>query len=75
MDGVDPAHAPGTGTPVPGRLTAREALQLLRGVAGVRLVGMDLVEVSPALDHADLTCHLGAWLLYEGLALRALRPL
>lgn len=75
VDGVDPAHAPGTGTPVPGRLTAREALQLLRGLAGVRLVGMDLVEVSPALDHADLTCHLGAWLLYEGLALRALRPL
>ena len=37
--------------------------------AGARL-GMDLVEVSPALDHADLTCHLGAWLLYEGLALR-----
>ena len=36
--------------------------------AVARLVGMDLVEVSPALDHADLTCHLGAWLLYEGLA-------
>jgi Arginase family len=43
---------------------------LLRGLAGVRLVGMDLVEISPALDHADLTCHLGAWLIYEGLALR-----
>ena len=41
--------------------------------AVARLVGMDLVEVSPALDHADLTCHLGAWLLYDGLALRALR--
>jgi len=72
VDGIDPAFAPGTGTPVPGGLTAREALQLLRGMAGARLVGMDLVEVSPALDHADLTCHLGAWLLYEGLALRAL---
>ena len=74
VDGIDPAFAPATGTPVPGGLTAREALQLLRGMAGARLVGMDLVEISPALDHADLTCHLGAWLLYEGLALRALAP-
>jgi agmatinase len=74
IDGVDPAFAPGTGTPVPGGLTSREALQLLQGMAGARLVGMDLVEVSPALDHADMTCHLGAWLLYEGLALRALAP-
>ena len=47
VDGIDPAFAPGTGTPVPGGLTAREALQLLRGMAGARLVGMDLVEVSP----------------------------
>jgi len=73
-EAIDPAFAPGTGTPVPGGLTSREALALLRALAGVNLVGMDLVEVSPALDHADLTCHLGAWLLYEGLALRALRP-
>ncbi len=74
VDGIDPAFAPGTGSPVPGGLTSREALHLLRGMAGARLVGMDLVEISPALDHADLTCHLGAWLLYEGLALRAIRP-
>jgi agmatinase len=73
VDGIDPAFAPGTGTPVPGGLTTREATHLLRGMAGARLVGMDLVEISPALDHADLTCHLGAWLLYEGLALRAIR--
>jgi agmatinase len=73
VDGVDPAFAPGTGTPVPGGLTAREALGLLRGLAGTRLVGMDVVEVSPALDHADLTCHLAAHLMYEGLALAALR--
>jgi len=72
VDAIDPAFAPGTGTPVPGGLTSREALQLLRGMAGARLVGMDVVEVCPALDQADLTCHLGAWLLYEGLALRAL---
>jgi agmatinase len=72
VDAVDPAFAPGTGTPVPGGLTSREALAFLRGLAGVRLVGMDLAEVCPALDHADLTCHLAAHLLFEGLALAAL---
>ncbi|WP_437570708.1 agmatinase [Sorangium sp. So ce542] len=73
IDGVDPAYAPGTGTPVPGGLTSREAIQLLRGLAGINLVGMDLVEVCPALDHADITLHLGAHLLFEGLALLATR--
>jgi agmatinase len=73
IDAVDPAFAPGTGTPVPGGLSSREALQFLRGLAGVNLVGMDLVEVCPALDHADLTCHLGAHLLFEALALLAVR--
>ncbi len=74
VDAVDPAFAPGTGTPVPGGLTSREALQLLRGLAGVALVGMDLVEVCPPLDHADVTSHLAAHLLFEGLALAALAP-
>ena len=73
VDAVDPAFAPGTGTPVPGGLTSREALQLVRGLAGVSLVGMDLVEVCPPLDHADVTSHLAAHLLFEGLALAALR--
>lgn len=73
IDGVDPAFAPGTGTPVPGGLTSREALRLLRGLGGLDVVGMDLVEVCPSLDHADITCHLAAQLLYEGLALLALR--
>jgi agmatinase len=72
IDGVDPAFAPGTGTPVPGGISSREAIALLRGLAGVNLVGMDLVEVCPALDHADVTCHLAAHLVYEGLALAAL---
>jgi agmatinase len=72
VDAIDPAFAPGTGTPVPGGLSAREALVFLRGLKGLRLVGMDLVEVCPVLDHADITCHLAAALLYEGLALRAL---
>jgi agmatinase len=72
VDGVDPAFAPGTGTPVPGGISSREALALLRGLAGARLVGMDVVEVCPPLDHADITCHLAAHLLFEGLALAAL---
>lgn len=73
IDGVDPAYAPGTGTPVPGGLTAREAIRLIRGLAGLDIVGMDVVEVCPSLDHADITCHLAAHLLCEGLALLALR--
>ncbi len=72
VDGIDPAFAPGTGTPVPGGLTTREALELLRGLAGCKLVGMDVVEVAPNLDHADMTCHLAAHLLYEGLARAAI---
>ncbi|HET9553503.1 MAG TPA: arginase family protein [Anaeromyxobacteraceae bacterium] len=72
VDAVDPAYAPGTGTPAPGGLSSREALALLRGLAGLEVVGMDLVEVCPALDHADLTCHLAAHLLFEGLALVAI---
>jgi agmatinase len=71
VDAVDPAFAPGTGTPVPGGLTSREALELVRALAGVRLVGMDVVEVCPPLDHADLTSHLAAHLLFEGLGLVA----
>jgi len=72
VDAVDPAYAPGTGTPVPGGLTSREALELVRRLAGARLVGMDVVEVSPPLDHADVTSHLAAHLLFEGLAIAAL---
>ena len=73
VDGLDPAFAPGTGTPVPGGLTSREVIGLLRGLAGLNVIGMDVVEIAPALDHADLTCHLGAHLLFEGLALLAVR--
>jgi agmatinase len=61
IDAVDPAFAPGTGTPVPGGLTSEA------------LVGMDLVEVCPSLDHSDVTCHLAAHLLLEGLAIAAIR--
>ncbi len=73
IDAVDPAFAPGTGTPVPGGLSSREAIGLLRALSGVRVVGMDLVEVCPALDHADMTSRLAAHLIFEGLALLAVR--
>jgi agmatinase len=73
VDAVDPAFAPGTGTPVPGGITSRELFQLLRGLAGVSLVGMDVVEVCPPLDRADVTSHLAAHALFEGLALAAVR--
>jgi agmatinase len=69
IDVVDPAFAPGTGTPVPGGLTSREVLGLVGALRGIGLVGMDLVEVAPALDHADITSLLGAHLLFEALAL------
>ena len=55
IDVLDPAHAPGTGTPEPGGLTTRELQMILRGLVGANLVGGDVVEVSPAYDHAELT--------------------
>jgi len=72
VDALDPAFAPGTGTPVPGGITSREAFALLRALAGAAVVGMDVVEVAPALDQGDRTSALAAHLLYEGLALLAL---
>jgi agmatinase len=71
VDALDPAFAPGTGTPVPGGLTTREAFALLRALAGTPLAGMDVVEVAPALDRGDQTSVLAAHLLFEGLALLA----
>ena len=69
IDVLDPAHAPGTGTPEAGGLTTRETLAILRGLAGLPLVGADLVEVSPAYDHAELTAIAAAHIGYELLAL------
>ncbi|MFT3928177.1 MAG: agmatinase [Myxococcales bacterium] len=68
MDAIDPAYAPGTGTPVPGGLTSFEALSLLRGVAGVSLVGLDVVEISPDHDATGNTSLLAATLLAQMLA-------
>lgn len=73
IDVLDPAHAPGTGTPEPGGLTSREMQMLLRGLDGLQVVGADVVEVCPAYDHAELTSLAAANLAYELLALLALR--
>ncbi|WP_150497117.1 agmatinase [Roseibium aquae] len=69
IDCLDPAFAPGTGTPVAGGLTSREALMILRRLGEVDFVGGDIVEVAPAYDHADITSIAGASvaLTYIGL--------
>jgi guanidinobutyrase / D-arginase len=72
IDVLDPAHAPGTGTPEAGGLTSRELLGILRGMAGAPLVGADVVEVSPAYDHAEITAVAAAHVCYELLALMLL---
>lgn len=65
IDGVDPAFAPGTGTPEVGGLTSREALEIVRALVGLPLVGADVVEVSPPYDHGNITALLAANLLFE----------
>jgi agmatinase len=72
IDVLDPAHAPGTGTPEPGGLTTRELQFILRGLDGLDLAGADVVEVSPAYDHAELTALAAANVAYEFLGLFAL---
>src|SRR4051812_9673012 len=74
IDALDPAHAPGTGTPEPGGLTTAQVMLLLRGLAGLPLVGADVVEVAPPYDHAELTSLAAANLAYELLTLFALAP-
>jgi agmatinase len=74
IDVLDPAHAPGTGTPEAGGLTSRELLGVLRGLAGTRIVGADVVEVAPAYDHAEITGIAAAHVVYDLLALFARRP-
>ncbi|MBV8574674.1 MAG: agmatinase [Acetobacteraceae bacterium] len=71
IDSLDPAEAPGTGTPEAGGLTMREALRILRGLRGIDFVGGDLVEVSPPFDVGSLTAFNGASLLFEMLCLLA----
>lgn len=67
IDGIDPAWAPGTGTPEVGGLTTIQALEIIRGCSGLNVIGGDLVEVSPPYDTTGNTALLGANLLYEML--------
>lgn len=71
IDVLDPAHAPGTGTPEAGGITSRELLEILRGLRGLNIVGSELVEVSPAYDHAELTGIAAAHVVYELVSLHA----
>src|SRR5215472_16693761 len=72
IDGVDPAFAPGTGTPEVGGLTSHEALRLVRGLRGLALVGGDIVEVSPVFDGpGQITALLAANLMFEFLCAMA----
>jgi agmatinase len=65
VDFLDPAFAPGTGTPVVGGFDTHTALRLVRGLAGLDIVGMDVVEVSPPFDHAEITCFAAAAIAQE----------
>ena len=72
VDGFDPAYAPGTGTPEAGGLEAREGLALLRALAGLDIVGADVVEVAPEYDPTTNTAQLAAQVLFEEFALMTL---
>ena len=73
IDVLDPAHAPGTGTPEAGGLTSRELLRMLRALADRNIVGADVVEVAPAYDHAQLTGVAASHVAYELLSAMAPR--
>ena len=72
IDVLDPAHAPGTGTPEAGGLTSRELLAVLRGLAGCQIVAADVVEVSPPYDHAELTTVAASHVSYDLISLMSL---
>ena len=74
IDVLDPAFAPGTGTPEAGGLTSRELLNILRGFADLNLVGADIVEVAPAYDHAEVTGIAASHAAYELISAMAPRP-
>jgi agmatinase len=71
IDVLDPAHAPGTGTPEAGGMTSRELLGVLRGLSGSNVVSADVVEVAPAYDHAEITGIAASHVAYELLSVLA----
>lgn len=74
VDVLDPAHAPGTGTPEIAGMTTRELVGVLRGLAGLRIVSADVVEVAPAYDHAELTSLAAATIAFELVNMFACNP-
>lgn len=72
IDFIDPAYAPGTGTPEVGGYTSLEGVEIIRRLAGLNFVGMDVVEVAPPYDHAEITSLLAANLIFEFLSILAL---
>ncbi len=74
IDLLDPAFAPGTGTPEAGGWSSREAIAVIRGLAGIQLAGADVVEVAPAYDHAEVTAIGAANIAYEILCLFGVTP-
>ncbi|WP_088889420.1 agmatinase [Leptolyngbya ohadii] len=74
IDVLDPAFAPGTGTPELAGMTSRELLGVLRGLAGLPVIGADVVEVAPAYDHAEITSLAAATVTFELINLMALSP-
>jgi arginase family enzyme len=71
IDCVDPAFAPGTGTPEVAGLSSREMIEMVRSLRGLQLIGFDLVEVSPPYDSSEITALLAANLVYELLLVLA----
>jgi agmatinase len=65
IDFLDPAYAPGTGTPEVGGPTTYQAIQLIRALGPLDYRGLDVVEVAPAYDHADITSHAAAVIAFE----------
>lgn len=74
IDVLDPAHAPGTGTPEAGGMTSRELLAMIRALSDTRIVGADVVEVAPAYDHAQITGIAASHVLYALISAMAPRP-
>ena len=72
IDVLDPAHAPGTGTPEIAGMSSREMVNVLRGMAGLNIISADVVEVAPAYDQAELTSLAAATIVYEIINLLAL---
>ena len=71
IDVLDPAHAPGTGTPEIAGMTSRELVNIIRGLKGLNLIAADIVEVAPAYDHAEITSLAAATIAFEMINMMA----